>query len=584
MIRMVMVLIAALFTLGAGCQADNDTAVEQQEEARYELHPSVAGRGTSVDVELRATRSSFVFGDTELDLGEGVTIESVTVHDGYRATARILVDPAAELGPRDADIWVAGRKVVLDDGFSIILESFYIQPDNAMMGETVTVAIAGTSTAWESGYTWASFGDGVDVIDFTVISETIATATLSVRPDTRPGLRDVTMESGPEVVTLYNGFLVDRAVITAFFDPPQAEQGDTVEFTITGLGTHFLEEGINEVEFWDDGGPNADISITQLQVLDSENMFGRMRLSNAARLGYRDVVITTAAEEGAPLEERETVLVPDAFDVIDAPPDLSNVAVGIGFDVARQIDDATGDLYEQVSAYAYFVIPLDPPCGPAMPMGSGPQPYDANGVFPTPPEPEPVDCPNPETVSAGDFVWFESDENVVTLVKDYIPSTNMILYRGQELILDDYRFGQWYDLHTQGDPDGIPEVVLAEVQPTVPGDYYITSPELWGGYTQPRDQEFTYTWTPANTYPDAFFSTSINGTLVSGDGGFAGCVPWDDGVHTYTPSELMMLNAGPVSFSASSYIEGPYFGLPFSSIQSNQSDSALSTGASLILE
>ena len=37
-------------------------------------------------------------------------------------------------------------------------------------------------------------------------------------------------------------------------------------------------------------------------------------------------------------------------------------------------------------------------------------------------------------------------------------------------------------------------------------------------------------------------------------------------------------------FSAVSYIEGPYFGLPFSTIQTCQSDSSLTTGAYMILE
>ena len=212
-------------------------------------------------------------------------------------------------------------------------------------------------------------------------------------------------------------------------------------------------------------------------------------------------------------------------------------------------------------------------------------PYDINGVFPVPPERQPEDCPNPETVDAGDYVWFESDENVVTLEKDVIASTGQIVYRGIDLTLDDYRFNKMYDLHTQGVEGGIPEVILPGVQPTVPADYYILSPEICRDYVHNREEPFEYTWTPAQTYPNAIFSTQISGVLVAtGEGGFAGSIPWDDGEHTYAPGELTQLQATPVSFSATSYIEGPYFGFPFSSIQSNKSDSALSTGASLTLE
>jgi hypothetical protein len=115
--------------------------------------------------------------------------------------------------------------------------------------------------------------------------------------------------------------------------------------------------------------------------------------------------------------------------------------------------------------------------------------------------------------------------------------------------------------------------------------YYLLDPEFWGDLTISRAEDFDYQWTPAETYPDAIFSTSISGTLVeTGEGGFAGSIPWDDGVHSYAAEELSQLEPGPVSFSASSYIEGPYFGLPFSTIQSCQSDSTLGTGAQLILE
>lgn len=575
MLRWFMIGILALGL--ASCQeaskADNGGLINPA-ELSYSLHPNVAGVGTTVDVMLESTRSSFAFGATSLELGEDIQVLSVTVFDGYSAVATVEVLPTAVVGMRDATITIENQDTVLTEGFQVIAESLRIDPDNAKMGEMVEVAIVGTATDWEEGYTWVSFGDDIDVLSFSVLSPSLSTATISVRPDAAPGFRDVSVEEGGSVLTLYEGFTVDRAAVTAFFDPESAYQGDTVEFTITGLDTNFVD-GNTIIEFWDDGGWNADVEVTELVVLDSQNMYGWMRLSNAAAIGVRDVLIRS----------EEDVFIPEAFEVLDAPPDLSNVAVGLGFDIYREIDDSTGQLLESVSAYAYFVIPLDPPCGPPSPMGDGPKPYDQNGVFAVPPSPAPMDCPNPETVSAGDYVWFESSANVVTLHKDVISSTGQIIYRGIDLILDDYQFNQVYDLHTQGDPAGIPEVILDEVQPTVPADYYLLTPTLSGGYTHDQSEPFNYTWTPAQTYPSAIFSTSISGTLAaSGDSGFAGALPWDDGDHTYQPSELLLLDSGPVSFGLTSFVQGRYFGLPFSAIQTNQSDSVLSTSARFTLE
>ncbi len=562
-------LFVAACTPGA---ADSDAAVAGQ--SAFSFHPPVVGVGTTLNITLSAAASDFEFGETNIDFGEGLVVDSVTVSDGYNAVAHVTVDPAAELGNRDVTLNISGEEIPLEEPLQVIAESFRIEPASAKMGETVQVAIVGQSTHWTEGYTWPVFGEDVEILDFDVLSETLAAARIAVHPNAFPGLRDVGMADGPDVLTLYDGLMVDRAVVTAVFEPQEAYQGESVEFTIHGVNTNFGD--VVSVEFWDDSGPNADVQPTDSTVLAADEMYGTMQLSNAARIGMRDVLLTY---------DDESVFIPDAFEVLDAPPDLSNVYVGLAFDVYREIDNETGELLEQVYAQAYFLIPLDPPCGSPPPSGSGPMPYDANGVFPVPPEAEPEDCPNPETVSAGDFVWFEGPENVVTLTKEVVSATGQIVYVAHDLTLSDYHFDTMYDLHTQGDPDGIPEVLLVDVQPTVPADYYLTSPVFANDLTVSRAEDFTYEWTPAQTYPDAIFGTQISGTLVAdGEPGFAGSLPWDDGVHTYSSAELSALEGSQVSFGAVSAIEGPYFGLPFSTIQTCQSDSVLSTSATMWLE
>jgi hypothetical protein len=320
-----------------------------------------------------------------------------------------------------------------------------------------------------------------------------------------------------------------------------------------------------------------------------------MQLSNAAQLGNRNVLILTETSPG----QEEGLMVQDAFEVTGGDLDLGSVKISLRYTVVRGIDNSSGGLSERVSSQAIFWIPLDPPCGGGGAMGSGPSPYDVNGVFPVPDPPEggEEDCPNPQTVSAGDVVWLESDKNVVTLEKVVDPASGMIAYVGKDLTLADYAFNVMYDLHLQGDPNGLPEEILPGVQPTVPCDWYITSPNLWGNYTHNRAEEFEYTWGlpdaptqgactgPPGIDPAAIFSTKIPGTLVStGKGGFAGSLPWDDGVHSYVPSELMQLKPDPTSFSAYSYKEGPEFGLKESRYQDNVAPTYIYVQASLVLE
>lgn len=564
----------------AACEADDGTPSAPEEDPttwQYAITatPLEGSQGGSLLMDLDASQSIFRFGTTELDLGEGVTA-SVTVWDGFTAEAEIVVAPDAEVGCRPARLTVDGRDATLRDPFCVTDTRIALNPDSAVLGEVVEVALLGTNTNWNTGEAWVSFGDAVDVLDFTVLSTTLASARVAVRGDGVPGARDVTVETPDGASTLYDGFTVDRAVIGGRFEPVQAYQGETVDFALEGVNTSWGPDAV--IEFWDDGGPNPDIQLRILNWIDEKNMNGRIRLSNAARVGYRDVYIESGDQ---------AMLIPDAIEVLDAAPELDRVAVGTSFDVARQVDNGSCDVLEQVSAQAYFLIPLDPPCGASPPPAMGPQPYDANGVFPSPPPPEPVDCPSPETVDAGDYVWYESEQNIVTLEKEVIESTGQIIYVGRDLTLDDYGFGQVYDLHLQGvEPGerGLPEEIIPDVQPTVPADFSLVEPAICEGFTWNRENTFNYRWTPAMTYPNAVFSTQISGQLEGGQSGFAGSIPWDDGLHAYTPRELLRMASGPVTFSASSYIEGPTFGLRGNVIQSNQSDSTVSISARMTLE
>ena len=241
-----------------------------------------------------------------------------------------------------------------------------------------------------------------------------------------------------EFTVLYDGFKVDRVGLVATFEPAQAQQGDTVEFTIRARGTDFISSSPDLV-FFDRFGENPDILVEEVTVLDAQNLYGRMTLSNAAALGDRSVQIST---------QNDSVRVEDAFEVIGGDWDVSEVAISLDFYVSRQMDPTTCEQFESVVATAIFFIPLNPPCGGGGSGSppSGPSPYDNNGVFPYPDGSggEGEDCPFPTTLSAGDYVWFESDANIVTLEKKYDSASGTTYYTGVDLTMQDYVPGQFF--------------------------------------------------------------------------------------------------------------------------------------------
>jgi len=604
-----MVLSALLLALpGAGCSDAKDGGSDEEElgELSFVVSPPEGGQGQAMTVLLDASRSAFAFGETEVDFGEGVEVLSVTVEDGWTAIAEIQIDGGADTGARDVILSIEGRDTTLAEAFRVRSDSFEITPDNGKMGETLEVEIYGVNTEWQSGRTWVNFGDDIEVVSFTVLSETVAEATVAVAADAAPGWRNVWTEDGSHVVTLYDGFLVDRVAIAATWDPEDVDQGEVVEFTLIGRDTNF--SNATGIRFYDGDYEMEDVVVDAITVIDSENLWGRMTVSNAAELGFRDVLVTTG-EEG--------VMLRDAFEVMPGSVGLDEVAVSLSFNVVRGIDNGTGDIRESVNSQCIFYIPLDPGCPQSAEAAacsdgvdndydgytdcydtdceqdlacapSGPQPYDANVVIELRETGgDPHDCPTPQTVSAGDYVWLESPANVVTLVKNIDPGTGLIYYAPESaLTMDDYVTDQWYDLHLQGDPDALPEEIIERIQPTVPADYELLTPQLWGNYSHDREEDFTFTWTPAQTYPDAILYSSIGGTtLVANDApGSVATYPWDDGEWTFSSSELLQLNPNEVSFTLYSYIEGTTFGLKDSIYQSNLTESYIYLSGSMNLE
>lgn len=602
-------LLLALSLGVVACQRDKGGEGEGEGESASAqmVSPPVGGQGTTVDVELDTDHNFFSYtGTVTADFGPGITVDAIEIQDGWNAVATVTVAADAELGSRDVTVNMDGSTLTRADGFDVIAESFTIDPDSARIGESVEVTFLGKNTAWTSGVSFPTFGDNIEVYSFTVLSETLAQAELVGDSDALPGLRNVSMTEGADALTLYDGFRVDRVGLAATFDPVEAEQGDTVEFTVVGRDTNF--DATTELTFYDAYGENPDIVVDSVTVLDAENLYGRMTLSNAASLGPRDVLLTTS---GDPTDEG--VLIPDAFEVIGGDYDLGEVAISLSFTVVRGIDNTTGEISESVSASCVFFIPVDPPC-PAEAEDDasecsdgtdndedeyvdcldsdcgnsgvcpGPSPYDVNVTIESPGNGE-VDCPNPVTVGAGDYVWLESDSNVVTLERFYDSSSGMIYYAGVGLTFDDYVPGEVYDLHTEGEEGGVEEVVLEDVQPTVPADWSLISPTLYNNFTHSRAEDFVYQWTPAQTYPDAMFIASLSGTLeATGTGGAITAIPWDDGEHTFLSSDVSLLSPGPGYFTAYSVIKGDYFGLPDSIYQTNQARSYIYLQGYMVLE
>ena len=186
-----------------------------------------------------------------------------------------------------------------------------LTPNSGAVGTVTIVQLHGVDTRWQAGVTSADFGPGIDVAT-TLQIDSRNRATVSARIDAgaTPGPRTITLTTGPEVVTLANGFTVTRpadpppdsggngprepAAQLMTIDPAVVEQGaNDALVTLTGRGTHW-QGGVTTADF------GLDIRVAALTVNSPTEAIARLIVSSSAPIGPRVVWVRTTTNTNRP--------------------------------------------------------------------------------------------------------------------------------------------------------------------------------------------------------------------------------------------------------------------------------------------
>ena len=113
-------------------------------------------------------------------------------------------------------------------------------PASGRLTQTIDVALTGSFSNFFQGVTTADFGAGINSNSVTVATPTSATANITITAGAAPGVRNISVTTGSEALTLSNGFTVNPAPAVLSANPNSGTVGNTLDVVLTGSGSTWL--------------------------------------------------------------------------------------------------------------------------------------------------------------------------------------------------------------------------------------------------------------------------------------------------------------------------------------------------------
>jgi len=242
-----------------------------------------------------------------------------------KITASISIMGDAALGSRDVRVTAQGGLGILYGGFTVKRPApnvISVSPNTVYQGQSQYVEIVGS---YLTGATSVSFGSGVTVVGFAVVSDTRIVTKVSVASSTTAGLRDVSVTTPGGVGTLTGGLY-----ITAFSDVPiiTPEEPGTptggsnipqeepmIKILSPNTGTEKWEMGSLQTITWT-ASPSLLDNPVKIEYSLNGGSTWRTAVSRTANDGIEPWKVTEGPTNRALIRIR-TLLYPEVYDVSD---------------------------------------------------------------------------------------------------------------------------------------------------------------------------------------------------------------------------------------------------------------------------
>ena len=207
-----------------------------------QVNPNTGPQGQGGPVSIVGQNTHFIQGSTQLDMGAGITISSITVSCSTCLSAQVSIADGAPTGPRNVTVTTGTEVVTLSGGFTVqpgtpILTS--LSRASGQQDQSFPVTITGKFTHFAQGTTQVDLGPGIVVSAVTVTSATSLSGQVAIDATAALGPRTLTVTTGSEVVFVNNVFTVLAPATLTRIDLTPAgtvtlTKGQSVQFSARG--------------------------------------------------------------------------------------------------------------------------------------------------------------------------------------------------------------------------------------------------------------------------------------------------------------------------------------------------------------
>lgn len=244
--------------------------------------PSQKEQNETLDVTIAGT--GFIGATVVAFSGTGVTVNSFLVDNSAQITASITIATGATVGWRNVSVTTPGGTGTGTSKFEILwkYEVTGVSPNTGYRNEHLTPIVSGHRF---TGATSVSFGAGIAVNSFSVISDAEIDCDITIAAGATYGARDVVVVVGSHTLTSTGGFAVLAVFEITSVDPNTGRRADT-ELVII-MGGQFT--GTTGVSF------GTGVTVGSFSVISDSEVHANISVSGTATLGYRDVSVTTGS-------------------------------------------------------------------------------------------------------------------------------------------------------------------------------------------------------------------------------------------------------------------------------------------------